>query len=68
MSWPRSPTSCSGLREMARPGQLADLMRRARLAYMAGAEEQSQRALGRALTADELAGVIRRAPDMEAPG
>lgn len=42
--------------------RLSPLNRRLRMEYLAGAERRSRRALGRPLTADELAGVLRRYP------
>ena len=39
-----------------------DLNRRLRIAFIAGAEERSQRELGRPLTADELRRVLDRYP------
>ena len=50
------------LREYNKPGQMAELGRKMRLAYYRGAEEGSQRRLGRGLTTEELEGVIRRGP------
>jgi hypothetical protein len=50
------------LDERRRPEQAAELDRRGRLAYLEGAEERSQTAEGRPLTADELARVTRRYP------
>jgi len=50
------------LRELNRPGQMADLERRARLAYLSGAEEQSQADHDRGLTESELERVVRRYP------
>jgi hypothetical protein len=47
------------LPEYNRPGQMAALERRMRLAYYRGAEEGSQRVLGRPLTAHEQRRVIR---------
>lgn len=55
------------LREMARPGQMAELERWMRLSRVAGAEERSQQTLGRGLTTEELARVVRRAPPAEQP-
>jgi hypothetical protein len=43
-------------------GRLEELRRRARLAYVAGAEETWQRLEGRPMTTDELGRVIHRAP------
>lgn len=43
-------------------GRLEELRRRARLAYIAGAEDGSARNAGRPLTGDELEGVVRRFP------
>jgi hypothetical protein len=40
----------------------ADLNRRLRLAFVAGAEERSRETTGRGLTADELERVLRRYP------
>lgn len=48
------------LRAFNRQGQLADIERRARIAYLAGAEEWSHSALGRGLRVEELHGVIER--------
>jgi hypothetical protein len=44
------------------PRKLDELRARLRLAYVGGAEEWSLRETGRALSQDELAGVIRRFP------
>ena len=41
---------------------MAELERRARQAYLAGAKEGSQEAVGRRLTADEVERVIERFP------
>jgi hypothetical protein len=50
------------LRELNRPGRLAELEQRARQAYVAGAEEHSQRAVGRGLTTEAFERVRRRFP------
>jgi hypothetical protein len=50
------------LEERARADAFADVEQRGRLAYLAGAEEESRR-LGRPLTGDELERVIRRFPE-----
>jgi hypothetical protein len=47
-------------RDAARRG--ADLNRRLRAAFVEGAEEDSRRRLGRALTREELERVLRRYP------
>jgi hypothetical protein len=44
-------------------GRLDELRRRARLAYVQGAEDRSLRELGRGLTTAEFARVIGRFPD-----
>ena len=49
------------LEERARADAFAGVERRGRLAYLAGAEDESQR-LGRPLTARELERVLRRFP------
>jgi hypothetical protein len=51
------PTPIDGHRR-----QLELLNRRLRAEFMAGAEEDSRRRLGRGLTADELERVLRRYP------
>ena len=50
------------LDERRRAEKLAEIDRRGRLAYLEGAEDQSRSMLRRALTEDELEGVIRRFP------
>lgn len=45
-----------------RPARRADLNARLRAAFIQGAEEESQRRLGRGLTRDELERVLRRFP------
>ena len=49
------------LEERARAGAFADIERRGRLAFVAGAEEESRR-LGRPLSGDELEQVLRNFP------
>jgi len=49
-------------------GRLEELNRRLRQAYVAGAEEQSQRAEGRGLTADELERVLGTIQAMRSGG
>ena len=51
------------LDERRRDGKLADIDRRGRLAYLEGAEERSQTAEGRPLTAYELVRVTKRYPE-----
>ena len=51
------------LDERRRAATLADIDRRGRLAYVEGAEAQSQAAAGRPLTADELERVTKRYPE-----
>jgi hypothetical protein len=51
---PRQPTGSSR--------RLRELNRRLRVAFIAGAEEQSQREAGRGLTEQELERVLRRYP------
>jgi hypothetical protein len=54
--------------EAERQRRRADLDRRLRQAFVEGAEERSQRELGRGLTADELERVLRRYPgDLRQP-
>jgi hypothetical protein len=48
------------LRELGRAGRMAELERRARVAYVAGAEEHSRRVLGRPLTTDETKRIAER--------
>lgn len=50
------------IRGVPRPdgGRMDALRRRLRLAYIQGAEEWSQRRLGRALSSEELGGVVER--------
>ena len=50
------------LREMNRPGRMAELERRMRLAYCQGAEERSRRQVGRGMTEEEIEGVGRAYP------
>ena len=50
------------LRVLVRPGQMADLERRARQAFLAGAAAQSRQSLDRGLTDEELERVARRYP------
>jgi hypothetical protein len=52
------------LRGVPKPdgGRMDELRRRARLAYLEGAEEQSRQTLGRGLTADETKRVFARLP------
>jgi hypothetical protein len=52
------------LRGVPRPdgGKMDELHRRARLAFYEGTEETTRGIAGRAMTADELARVIERAP------
>ena len=51
---PRQPTDSSN--------RFRELNRRLRVAFIAGAEEQSQREAGRGLTEQELERVLRRYP------
>jgi hypothetical protein len=48
--------------QVAETRRRAELNRRLRLAFLAGAEERSVREHGRGLTADELRRVLRRYP------
>jgi len=50
------------LKERYEAGRMDELRRRARLAYVVGAEDRSQNDAGRALTDDELGRVIGRFP------
>jgi len=67
--WERWLRSADGMQPRVRGSQSEDpatkrrrLNERLRAAFMAGAEEQSRRALGRGLTGDELERVLRRYP------
>ena len=51
------------LDERRKLDRLEEIDRRGRAAYLEGAEERSQTAEGRPLTADELARVTRRYPN-----
>ena len=50
------------LRELNRPGRMADIEQRARQAFLSGAEERSRRVLDRGMADDEVRRVIRRYP------
>ena len=51
------------LDERRRAARLEAIERRGRLAYLAGAEQQSQRSADRPLSGDELERVLRRYPE-----